>query len=198
AAFNLPEGMEINLFASDPMISKPVQMNWDSEGRLWLVSSGMYPHIVPGAAENDQVLVLEDTNGDGAADKRTVFADDLHIPTAVLPMDGGVYVANSTEILFLKDTDGDLVADERRVVLSGFGTEDTHHLVHTFNQGPDGMLYFLQSIYIHSHLETPERRRKKLEREAKNAFVESINHERSSKNADHSIMARNVGFNLIR
>ncbi|MDB4541354.1 hypothetical protein N9192_00495 [Akkermansiaceae bacterium] len=155
AAFNLPEGMEINLFASDPMISKPVQMNWDSEGRLWLVSSGMYPHIVPGAAENDQVLVLEDTNGDGAADKRTVFADDLHIPTAVLPMDGGVYVANSTEILFLKDTDGDLVADERRVVLSGFGTEDTHHLVHTFNQGPDGMLYFLQSIYIHSHLETP-------------------------------------------
>ena len=155
AAFNLPEGMEINLFASDPMISKPVQMNWDSEGRLWLVSSGMYPHIVPGAEENDQLLVLEDTNGDGVADKRTVFADDLHIPTAVLPMDGGVYVANSTEILFLKDTDGDLVADERRVVLSGFGTEDTHHLVHTFSQGPDGMLYFLQSIYIHSHLETP-------------------------------------------
>ena len=155
ASFNLPEGMEINLFASDPMISKPVQMNWDSEGRLWLVSSGMYPHIVPGAEENDQLLVLEDTNGDGVADKRTVFADDLHIPTAVLPMDGGVYVANSTEILFLKDTDGDLVADERRVVLSGFGTEDTHHLVHTFSQGPDGMLYFLQSIYIHSHLETP-------------------------------------------
>ncbi|MEJ6729908.1 MAG: hypothetical protein QNK83_12165, partial [Akkermansiaceae bacterium] len=155
AAFNLPEGMEINLFASDPMISKPVQMNWDSEGRLWVVSSGTYPHIVPGAEENDQLLVLEDTDGDGVADKRTVFADDLHIPTAVLPADGGVYVANSTEILFLKDTDGDLVADERRVVLSGFGTEDTHHLVHTFRQGPGGMLYFLQSIYIHSHLETP-------------------------------------------
>ncbi|MDB4041585.1 hypothetical protein N9497_03280, partial [Akkermansiaceae bacterium] len=88
AAFNLPEGMEINLFASDPMISKPVQMNWDSEGRLWVVSSATYPHIVPGAEENDQLLVLEDTDGDGVADKRTVFADDLHIPTAVLPADG--------------------------------------------------------------------------------------------------------------
>ena len=155
AAFNLPEGMEIQLVASDPMIAKPVQMNFDSQGRLWLVSSGMYPHIVPGAEENDKVLILEDTNGDGVADKRTVFADNLHIPTAVLPADGGAYVANSTEIIFLKDTDGDGKADQRRVVLSGFGTEDTHHIVHTFEQGPDGMLYFLQSIYIHSHLETP-------------------------------------------
>ncbi|MGB0327644.1 MAG: PVC-type heme-binding CxxCH protein [Akkermansiaceae bacterium] len=155
AAFNLPEGMQIELFASDPMIAKPVQMNFDTQGRLWLVSSGMYPHIVPGAEENDRVLILEDTNNDGKADKRIVFADDLHIPTAVLPADGGAYVANSTEILFLKDTDGDDKADERRVVLSGFGTEDTHHLVHTFEQGPDGMLYFLQSIYIHTHLETP-------------------------------------------
>jgi len=155
AAFNLPEGMEINLYASDPMIAKPVQMNWDSQGRLWLVSSGMYPHIVPGAEENDKVLVLEDTDGNGSADKSTVFAGDLHIPTAVVPKDGGAYVANSTEILFLKDTDGDLVADKRRTVLSGFGTEDTHHLVHTFANGPDGMLYFSQSIYIHSHLETP-------------------------------------------
>ena len=153
--FNLPEGMQIELFASDPMISKPVQMNFDTKGRLWLVSSGMYPHIRPGNAENDRVLVLEDTDGDGKADMSTVFADDLHIPTAVLPVDGGAYVANSTEILFLKDTDGDGKADKRTVVLSGFGTEDTHHLVHTLKQGPDGMVYFLQSIYIHSHLETP-------------------------------------------
>jgi len=155
AAFNLPEGMEINLFAADPVIAKPVQMNFDSQGRLWVVSSSIYPHIKPGAAENDRVLILEDTDNDGYADKRTVFADDLHIPTAVMPADGGAYVANSTEILFLKDSDGDGRADQRKVVLSGFGTEDTHHLVHTFKQGPDGLLYFMQSIYIHSHLETP-------------------------------------------
>ena len=109
AGFNLPEGMEINLFASDPMIAKPVQMNWDSQGRLWLVSSGMYPHIIPGAEENDKVLVLEDADSDGVADKSTVFADNLHIPTGVIPGDGGAYVANSTEILFLKDTDLSLI-----------------------------------------------------------------------------------------
>lgn len=155
ASFELAEGLEINLFAADPMLAKPIQMNWDEKGRLWVVSSRLYPHIKPGERSDDQVIVLEDTDNDGAADKSTVFAENLLIPTALMPGDGGVYVANSTEILFLEDTDGDLREDERRVVLSGFGTEDTHHLIHTFRGGPDGMLYFNQSIYIHSHVETP-------------------------------------------
>jgi putative membrane-bound dehydrogenase-like protein len=137
------------------MIQKPVQMNWDAQGRLWVVTSSTYPHIKPGEAAKDQVVVLEDTDGDGKADKSTTFADGLHIPTALAPGDGGLYVANSTEVLFLKDTDGDLKADERTILLSGFGTEDTHHLLHTFRWGPEGMLYFLQSIYIHTHMETP-------------------------------------------
>ena len=155
AAFVIPDGFEINLFASDPMIQKPVQMNWDKQGRLWVVSSTTYPHIKPGEEAKDQIVVLEDTNHDGTVDKQTVFAEGLHIPTAVMAADGGCYVANSTEILFLKDNDGDLKADERTIVLSGFGAEDTHHLVHTMRLGPEGMLYFLQSIYIHSHIETP-------------------------------------------
>jgi hypothetical protein len=154
-AFVVPEGFELNLFAADPMIQKPVQMNWDQHNRLWVVSSTTYPHIKPGEEAKDQIVVLEDTNNDGIADKQTVFAEGLHIPTAVMPADGGCYVANSTEILFLKDTNGDLKADTREIVLSGFGTEDTHHLVHTMRLGPEGMLYFLQSIYIHSHIETP-------------------------------------------
>ena len=153
--FVVPEGFEINLFASEPMIQKPVQMNWDAQGRLWIVSSTTYPHIKPGEEAKDQIVVLEDTNHDGKADKSTVFAEGLHIPTALIPGDGGCYVANSTEILFLKDTNGDLKADERTIILSGFGTEDTHHLVHTMRFGPEGLLYFLQSIYIHSHIETP-------------------------------------------
>ncbi len=155
AAFVVPEGFEIELFAAEPMIQKPVQMNWDAQGRLWVVSSTTYPHIEVGAAAADQVVVLEDTDGDGKADKSTVFADGLHIPTALIPGDGGLYVANSTELLFLKDTDGDGKADERTILLSGFGTEDTHHLLHTLRYGPEGLLYFLQSIYIHSHIETP-------------------------------------------
>ncbi|MBE2286341.1 MAG: HEAT repeat domain-containing protein [Prosthecobacter sp.] len=154
-SFVVPEGFEVNLFAAEPMIQKPVQMNWDAQGRLWVVSSTTYPHIKPGEEAKDQVVVLEDTDGDGKADKSTPFADGLHIPTALAPGDGGLYVANSTEVLFLKDTNGDLKADERTIMLSGFGTEDTHHLLHTFRWGPEGMLYFLQSIYIHTHMETP-------------------------------------------
>lgn len=154
-SFVVPEGLEVNLFASEPMIQKPVQMNWDAQGRLWVVCSTTYPHIKPGEAAKDLVVVLEDTDADGKADKSTPFADGLHIPTALAPGDGGLYVANSTELLFLKDTNGDLKADERTIMLSGFGTEDTHHLLHTMRWGPEGMLYFLQSIYIHSHVETP-------------------------------------------
>jgi putative heme-binding domain-containing protein len=153
--FTVAAGARITLFAAEPLIQKPIHMNWDGEGRLWVVGSSTYPHIEPGQAEADRVYVVEDVDGDGKADKSTVFADDLHIPTAVLPGDGGVYVINSTELLFLQDTDGDGEADRRTVVLSGFGTEDTHHLVHTLRWGPAGQMWFNQSIYIHSHVETP-------------------------------------------
>src|SRR5581483_5677213 len=124
-------------------------------GRLWVACSEAYPQIKPGQKANDKVIVLEDADGDGRADKTTVFADGLLIPTGVEPGDGGAYVGNSTELLPLADTDGDCKADRRRVVLSGFGTEDTHHILHTLRWGPEGMLYFNQSVYIHSHIETP-------------------------------------------
>src|SRR5688500_11975423 len=159
SSFKLAEGFEMNLWASDPMIAKPIQMNWDAQGRLWVASSSMYPQIKPGEAPQDKVIVLEDTDNDGKADKSTTFAEGLLIPTGLVPGDGGayggVYVANSTELLHLKDTDGDGKADQRRVVLSGFGTEDTHHMIHTFRWGLDGRMYINQSIYIHSHVETP-------------------------------------------
>ncbi|MFP6871964.1 MAG: hypothetical protein VCA55_00500, partial [Verrucomicrobiales bacterium] len=111
STFVLDKGLEINLFAADPMIAKPIGMNWDEQGRLWVVSSRLYPHIKPGERSDDQVVVLEDTNDDGTADKSTVFAENLIIPTGIMPGDGGVYVANSTEILFLRDTNGDLRED---------------------------------------------------------------------------------------
>ncbi|HYH55518.1 MAG TPA: PVC-type heme-binding CxxCH protein, partial [Anseongella sp.] len=155
ASFEIAEGFEVNLFAAEPMVAKPIQMNWDAQGRLWVVSSTAYPHLKTGEEANDKIYVLEDTDGDGAADKSTVFAEGLTVPTGILPGDGGVYVANSTEILFLSDTDGDGKADTRRKVLDGFGTADAHHLIHTFRWGPEGRMYFNQSIYIHSHVETP-------------------------------------------
>lgn len=153
--FTVPEGFEVNLYAADPSLAKPIQMNFDAQGRLWIAASEVYPQIKPAQEATDKVLILDDTDGDGTADKSMIFADGLLIPTGVLPGDGGVYVVNSTDLLHLSDTDGDGKADKRRIVLSGFGTEDTHHLLHTLRWGHDGSLYMNQSIYIHSHVETP-------------------------------------------
>ncbi|MBX3253528.1 MAG: c-type cytochrome [Chitinophagaceae bacterium] len=155
ASFHVADGYEISLFASDPMVVKPIQMNWDAEGRLWVVTSTAYPHTKTGEKANDKIYILEDTDGDGKADKSTIFAEGLQTPTGILPGDGGVYVANSTEILHLKDTDGDGKADTKKRILNGFGTADTHHLIHTFRWGPEGQFYFNQSIYIYSNIETP-------------------------------------------
>lgn len=156
AAMRVDAAAAVNLYAADPDIRKPIQMNFDSQGGLWIASSEIYPQILPGEKADDKIIVLRDTDGDGVAETRTVFARGLLIPTGVIP-DGphAAYVAESTRLLYLQDTDGDGQADTRRVVLSGFGTEDTHHLVHTLRWGPDGCLYFNQSIYIHSHIDTP-------------------------------------------
>jgi putative heme-binding domain-containing protein len=153
-SFQVADGFEVNLFAADPVLAKPIQMNWDPQGRLWVACSEVYPHIKPGQKANDKVLILEDTDGDGKADKTTIFADGLLIPTGVEPGDGGAYVANSTELLHLSASQAGGKADRQRVMLSGFGTEDTHHILHTLRWGPDGLLYFNQSTYIHSHIET--------------------------------------------
>jgi putative heme-binding domain-containing protein len=154
-SFQVADGFEVNLFAADPLLAKPIQMNFDAAGRLWVACSEVYPQIKPGQKANDKIIILEDTKGVGKADKTTVFADGLLIPTGLEPGDGGVYAANSTELVFFSDPDKKGKAQKQRVVLSGFGTEDTHHILHTLRWGPDGMLYMNQSIYIHSHIETP-------------------------------------------
>lgn len=153
--FTLGEDLEVTLWAENPLLNKPIQINFDPEGRLWVASSEAYPMIEVGQAAPDKILVLEDSDNDGKADKSTVFAEGLLIPTGVQPGDGGVYVAQSTDLLHLKDTDGDGKADVKRRVLSGFGTEDTHHNLHTLLWGPDGRLYMNQSVYTRTNAETP-------------------------------------------
>jgi putative heme-binding domain-containing protein len=152
--FQVAEGLDVTLFAADPMLAKPIHMNFDARGRLWIAASETYPHIRPGDKANDKILILEDTDGDGRADRTTVFLDGLLIPTGVEPGDGGAYIANSTELLHVAETP-EGKAGAVRVLLSGFGTEDTHHILHSLRWGPDGRLYMNQSIYIHSHIETP-------------------------------------------
>ena len=153
--FEVAEGLEVNLWAENPLLSKPIQMNFDPQGRLWVATSEVYPQLEPGQTAADRILVLEDTRGTGHADKQTVFADDLLIPTSVEPGDGGAYVTQNAELIYLKDTDGDGKADQRRTILRGFGYEDGHQIVHGLRWGPDGRLYLNQSVYSRSNIETP-------------------------------------------
>ena len=153
-AFTIADGFEMNLFAADPMIANPININWDTRGRAWVATSSTYPHIVPGREPNDKIIILEDTDGDGVADKHTVFADNLLVPHSVLPIKGGAIVAATTELLLLLDHDGDDVADERRVLFDGFGNADIHHTIHGLRWTPWGDIHFTQSIYINSFVET--------------------------------------------
>ena len=154
----LAEGYEVNLFASEeefPDLQNPVQFAFDAKGRLWVTTMPSYPQYLPGTPVNDKVLILEDTNGDGKADKQTVFADKLHVPTGIELGDGGCYVAQQPNLLFLKDTNGDDVADERTIVLHGFDSADSHHSISAFTWDQGGALYFEEGTFHHSQVETP-------------------------------------------
>ena len=154
--FDVADGFEVSLWAENPLLHKPIQMNWDAQGRLWVASSEVYPQIKPGQPATDSIVVLEDSTGSGHADKHTVFASGLLIPTGVLPDNrGGVYVAASSQLLHFADAQGKGRADQKTIVLSSFGTEDTHHNLHTLRWGYDGHMYLNQSIYTHTHIETP-------------------------------------------
>ncbi len=152
------KGLKINLFASEKEFEelvKPVQMSFDPKGRLWVAVWPTYPHWKPKSPMNDKLIVLEDTDGDGKADKRTVFADDLHCPTGFEFYNGGVLVAQAPDLWFLKDTDGDGKADRRERVLHGLDSADTHHTSNSFVLGPGGALYFQEGTFHHTQVETP-------------------------------------------
>ncbi len=155
--FVLPEGYQINLFASevDFPIANPVKITFDPKGRLWVASMPSYPQYLPGAPPDDKIIILEDTNGDGKADKYTVFADSLYLPLGFELGDGGAYVTQAPDLVFLKDTDGDGKADLKKILLHGFGTEDIHHSISAQTWGPDGALYWHMGTFLHTQVETP-------------------------------------------
>jgi putative membrane-bound dehydrogenase-like protein len=123
-----------------------VAMTIDERGRFWITESLEYPRQSAGPGR-DRVKILEDTNNDGKADKFTIFADGLNIPSGIAVGGGGVWVANSPDILFYKDTDGDGKADTKEVVITGFGRYDTHELPNSLTWGPDGYLYGWNGVF---------------------------------------------------
>lgn len=155
-AFSPAEGFEANLFASEELgVVKPVQFSWDEKGRLLVACSPMYPHLEPGRKSGDYILICEDTDGDGRADKSWKFAENFTMVQGVEPGDGGVYVCDFDRLTWLRDTDGDGKADVRKVIYTGFGTGDTHQLINSISHGDDGCLWFTQGLHNLARVETP-------------------------------------------
>jgi putative heme-binding domain-containing protein len=158
-SFRVPPGFEVNLFASEADgVVNPIQIRWDERGRLWVAGSKVYPQLRPGQEPNDEIVILEDTNGDGRADRSTVFADGLMIPTGLEVAPGlgdACYVGEGTKIWLLTDTNGDGRADRREIVLRGFGTGDNHQNINSFRWSPAGELMFSQGLHGFSRVETP-------------------------------------------
>jgi putative heme-binding domain-containing protein len=155
---SVAKNMKVTLFASEEDFKElvnPVQMAFDTQGRLWVAAWRTYPHWKPTEPMDDKLLILEDTNGDGRADQCKTFAGDLHNPTGFEFWNGGVIVAQGPRILFLKDTNGDDKADIREQILSGTDTADTHHTANSFILDPGGALYFQEGTFHHSQIETP-------------------------------------------
>ncbi|SEI78215.1 putative membrane-bound dehydrogenase domain-containing protein [Dyadobacter koreensis] len=154
----VPEGYKIELFASEeqfPDLAKPMQMSFDNKGRLWVSTMPSYPHYKPGDSKpDDKIIIFEDTNGDGKADKQTVFADGLHLPLGFEIAKEGVYVSQGTNLKILIDTDGDGKADKSEILLSGFDDHDTHHNSHAFTVDPSGAIYSGEGVFLHTDVET--------------------------------------------
>ena len=138
----VPADMELMLFASEPDIMKPIAFAWDNRGRLWVAETSDYPHGVMADQQqgHDKIVICEDTDGDGKADKFTVFADHLNIPTSFTFANGGIIVSQPPNFLFLKDSTGGDHADIRQVIMTGWGIRDTHAQASNLSYGYDNWL----------------------------------------------------------
>ncbi|MCH2209606.1 MAG: c-type cytochrome, partial [Lentisphaerales bacterium] len=153
----VPKDFKVELFADEkqfPELANPVQMQVDAKGRLWVACWGNYPAWKPGAPKRDYIIILEDTDKDGKADKKTVFAQ-IDNPLGFELWNGGAIVTSQPNLYFLKDTDGDDIADHQELILTGMGSADSHHAANNLRIGPDGGLYFQSGIFLVNNYETP-------------------------------------------
>lgn len=153
----LHEGLKMNLFADEkmfPELVNPVQMGWDTRGRLWVAVWPGYPEQTPTSTVGDKLLVLEDTNNDGRADKCTAFLDNLNSPTGFQIWNDGVLVMQAPDLWFVRDTDGDGKGDKKEIVLSGMDSADTHHTTNAMGLDPGGATYLSDGVFHRTQVET--------------------------------------------
>ena len=148
------KGFRVNLFADEtrfPQLANPVQMQFDTRGRLWAAVWPGYPKWEPLKPMTDALVILHDDNDDGVADRVTEFAK-VQNPLGFEFWNGGVIVTCQSELLFLKDTNGDDVADVRTILLQGLDSSDTHHGANNLIYGPDGGIYWQSGVFmVHNH-----------------------------------------------
>ncbi|QRR02152.1 PVC-type heme-binding CxxCH protein [Dyadobacter sandarakinus] len=140
-AFKVPPGFEVTLFASEPDITKPINMEFDDRGRLWVTQSSEYPVAAGEGEGKDRITILEDKNGDGRADTFTHFDDSLNIPIGIMPVADGAIAYSIPNLYHIKDKNGDSKADSRKVLVANFGHKDTHGMVNNLVRGYDGWLH---------------------------------------------------------
>jgi putative membrane-bound dehydrogenase-like protein len=147
ATLQVPEGLEVKLFAAEPMLINPTNIDVDSKGRVWVLEAYNYRPGINGNPTNpqgDRILILEDTNGDGQADSRKVFyqSPEINAPLGIAVLDSMVIVSQSPYIWKMFDDNRDGKADRKEVMFSGIGGDQHDHGAHAFTFGPDGKLYF--------------------------------------------------------
>src|SRR4051794_12514971 len=142
-SFQLHAGFHLEPAAVEPLVTDPVSVCYDADGRLYVVEMRGYPY--PEKRPTGRVTRLDDQNGDGRFDSKTAFVDGLSWPTGIAPYEGGVFIAVAPDILYAKDTTGDGVADVKKVMFTGFGTENVQGLLNGLLWGPDGWVYGVTS-----------------------------------------------------
>lgn len=153
------KGCRVNLFADEkrfPALANPVQMAWDTRGRLWVAAWPNYPSRTPKSECGDALLVLEDTDHDGRADTCTPFADDLNAPTGFTFSRDGVLLMQAPDLWFLRDTDGDGRADVRQRVLMGIDSADSHHTTNAMGLDPSGATTLSDGYFHRTQIETAD------------------------------------------
>ena len=150
AGFRLPPGFEIQLYASEPDIGKPLNMAFDAKGRMWLTQSYAYPFADTTGTAKDKISILEDTDGDGSADKIITFAEGLNIPIGILPVQDGAIAYSIPSIDHYFDRDGDGKVDERKVLYKGFEYKDTHGMINNLVRSWDGWIHADHGFANHS------------------------------------------------
>lgn len=154
ASFVLPEGFSAKVVAAEPDIVQPIAYTMDDRGRLWVLENTNYPES-PGE-KRDRIIILEDADGDGSAEKQTVFYDKMSFASGIAIGHGGVWVGAPPNLLFFpRKDDGDVFKGEPEIVLDGWGAQDTHETLNNFIWGPDGWLYGTQGIFTHSEVGKP-------------------------------------------